>query len=110
MTTKVEIHTTTQPESQTYDLLGIQDFDDWHYIEEPTSGIGIVVNFFQDLSCTPTSGPVINLYIVPKDKAQKNDWNSDKEDLAYIVGTPDGVEPRCTCCGKPTNQDQEVKA
>ena len=98
----VETHTTTQLESQTYNLLGIQDFDAWHYIEEPTSGIGIVVNFFQDLSCTPTAGPQINLYIVPKDKASKNDWNSDKQDLIYIG---DG---NCDCCNiHRTNQEKK---
>ena len=52
------------------------DYDEWDYFEDLESGIGIVVNHFRD-----GAEPVINVYVVPKDKVANNDWHSDMEML-----------------------------
>jgi hypothetical protein len=59
---------------------GNRDYDEWDYFEDPDSGIGIVVNHFSH-----TTGPSLNVYVVPKDKVANNDWHSDMADITFTV-------------------------
>jgi hypothetical protein len=52
------------------------DYDEWGYFTDHDSGIGIVVNHFRD-----EGDPLLNVYVVPKDKVANNDWHSDMEDI-----------------------------
>jgi hypothetical protein len=59
---------------------GSRDYDEWDYFEDPDSGIGIVVNHFRD-----GGDPLLNVYVVPKNKVANNNWHSDMEDITYTV-------------------------
>ena len=52
------------------------DYDEWGYFTDHDSGIGIVVNHFRD-----GGEPLLNVYVVPKDKVANNDWHSDMEPI-----------------------------
>ena len=52
------------------------DYDEWGYFEDPDSGVGIVINHFRD-----EGDPMLNVYVVPKDKVANNDWHNDMIDI-----------------------------
>ena len=52
------------------------DYDEWSYFTDHDSGIGIAVNHFRD-----EGEPLLNVYVVPKDKVANNDWHSDMVDI-----------------------------
>ena len=56
------------------------DYDEWSYFTDPDSGIGIVVNHFRD-----GDEPLLNAYVVPKDKVANNDWHSDMEPIGEVT-------------------------
>ena len=48
------------------------NYDEWGYLEDPESGIGIVINHFRD-----DGEPSLNVFVVPRDKVANKDWHSD---------------------------------
>ena len=65
---------------------GNRDYDEWDYFEDPDSGIGIVVNHFRD-----GGDPLLNVYVVPKNKVANNNWHSDMEDITYTADTSTSI-------------------
>ena len=66
------------------------NYDEWEYLEDPESGIGIVINHFRD-----DGEPSPNVYIVPTYEGANKDWHSDM----YMID-----ENACFC-----EEDKEMR-
>ena len=62
----------------------IKEFDDWYYKVDPNTGVGIVLNIFQDAEDTGT-GPQVNVYTVSKEDQAHRRWHDHMKLMDFNI-------------------------